>query len=386
MAGRRCATLPDMPELVPSFLRHLAAQNRSGRTKKTYAAIVTAFFAFIGRPAEGSAAPSRAEVESFLARPLLEGGDRSAATRNQELAALRAFSTFARRELGWVADPTDGIAFLKEQPRDPPVLSVFEIRRLFSLASSSARGWQRERDLAMLALLSQLGLRVHELVALNVAQLDPATATLVDVEGKGGSRHDLPLNPQTLTLLETWLAVRGGRVSPDEPALFVSARGVRVSIRSVERFIERLRRLSGTNKRVTPHTLRHSAATVALTLGTDVATVAELLRHADLNTTRKYLHLVDERKREAVRKLAVAIPPELVASAGSRIPLASLAPGPAPIAANETSAREVALPAEEPLDASIVSAEHSAEKSRKSRLMTLDHQGDLDDRHAERAA
>ncbi|MFO0590479.1 MAG: tyrosine-type recombinase/integrase [Polyangiaceae bacterium] len=328
-----------MLEPALSFLRHLTAQNRSARTKKTYVAIAGALLASIGRRNDGTVAPSRGEVESFLGRSLREGGGRSAATRNQELAALRAFATFAKRELGWKEDPTEGISFLKEQPRDPPVLSVFEIRRLFSLASASSRGWQRQRDLAVLALLSQLGLRVHELVALNIEQIDLATATLLDVDGKGGSRHDLPLNAQTLALLQAWLAVRGLRVGSEEPALFIAPNGRRLSIRSVERFVARLRQLSGTKKRVTPHTLRHSAATVSLTLGTDVSTVAELLRHADLNTTRRYLHLVDERKREAVRKLAVVIPPEflvlapsvaLAPAGGASSPDAPSPPAPAP--------------------------------------------------------
>lgn len=359
-----------MMEPASFFLRHLAAQNRSSRTRRTYVAIVAAFFASASRPGDGTIAPSRAEVESFLGRPLREGGGRSAATRNQELAALRAFGAFAKRELGWQEDPTDGIAFLKEQPRDPPVLSVFEIRRLFTVASNSVRVWQRARDLAILALLSQLGLRVHELVALNVEQLDLVTATLLDVDGKGGSRHDLPLNAQTLLLVQAWLTARSERVESTEPALFVSAHGRRISIRSIERFVERLRRLSGTRKRVTPHTLRHSAATVSLTLGTDVATVAELLRHADLNTTRRYLHLVDERKREAVRKLAVAIPPEILTGSAPVVlasPAGASSPDLPPPSANGSRSRAPVPPCARP------------KISKKAAVPALDDQGDLDD-------
>ena len=294
---------------IQAFTNHLR-DRRSPRTVKTYAAAVAAFFA---TEQAGPDQPSTArDVETFLARPLRDGSRRSASTRNQELAALRAFSAFAIRELGWSTRPTDGIPFVREAPKDPPVLSVFELRRLFVEASNITRGSERSRALATLALLSQLGLRVHELVALDLGQVDASSATLLSVMGKGKTCHDLPLNPQTIAFLQAWLSDRSGIAKPAEQALFVSSRGTRLSVRSVEHLIAGLRSRMGTAKHITPHTLRHSAATLALTLGTDLATVGELLRHSDLNTTRRYLHLIDERRREAVRRLAIAIPPDLV--------------------------------------------------------------------------
>ncbi len=178
--------------------------------------------------------------------------------------------------------------------------------------------------LAMLALLSQGGLRVHELVALDVRQVDAPSATLVGVAGKGGTIVDVPLNSETLALLADWLGERASVASEREPALFVSSRGRRMSIRSVQRRVENLRVAVGTAKHVTPHTFRHTAATLALTLGCDLATVGDMLRHADLNTTRRYVHLVDERRREAVRRLGGLIPRDVlpIESAGD----ASIAP------------------------------------------------------------
>jgi integrase/recombinase XerC len=166
--------------------------------------------------------------------------------------------------------------------------------------------------LAMLALLSQGGLRVHELVALDVRQVDTPSATLLGVAGKGGTIVDVPLNPETLALLADWLGERASVAGVREPALFVSSRGSRISIRSVQRRIENLRVAVGTAKHVTPHTFRHTAATLALTLGCDLATVGDMLRHADLNTTRRYVHLVDERRREAVRRLGGLIPRDVL--------------------------------------------------------------------------
>lgn len=296
-----------MRDHIPAFLGHLAAR-RSPRTIRTYGAILATFADFVSADT-----PTRRDVEAFLARPRRNGRLGAPPSRNQELAALRAFAKFAERDLGWFENPTEGVPFVREAPRDPPVLSMFELRRMFTVAAASEPDRRaRSRALAVLAILSQAGLRVHELAALDVAQLDVASATLVGVRGKGWTVHDVPLNVPTVALLVAWLSERRTVAMENEPALFVSRTGRRLSIRSVQRLLERLRAQMGTAKRITPHTLRHTTATLALTFGADLSTVADLLRHSDLNTTRRYLHLVDERRRDAVGKLAAAIPAELL--------------------------------------------------------------------------
>ena len=150
-----------------------------------------------------------------------------------------------------------------------------------------------------------------------MAQLDFASATLVGVRGKGGTVHNLPLNAPALAFLAAWLTERRELLRPEEAALFLSSRGTRLSIRAVQHLVFKLALAMGSVKTISPHTFRHSAATLLLMTGADLSTVAELLRHTDLNTTRRYLHLIDERLREAVRGLAIAIPPELVPSLAS---------------------------------------------------------------------
>jgi integrase/recombinase XerC len=302
-----------MREHLEAFARHLAG-HRSPRTAKTYVAILASFTAHLEAAAHAVGPPCRSDIEAFLVRPRRDGGRRSVAARNQELAALRAFAKFAQLNLGWKEDPAHGIPFLREPARDPAVLTVFEVRRLFTIAAEKRAPADRARDLAVLALLSQAGLRVHELVALDIDQLDLTSATMVAVHGKGGTQNDVPLNGPTVSLLEAWLCERENLAVAGERALFVASRGTRISIRSVQRFVERLRLAVGTKKKVTPHTLRHTTATLAMTMGADLSTVAELLRHTDLNTTRRYVHLIDERRREAVRRLGTAIPEGLVPS------------------------------------------------------------------------
>lgn len=309
---------------IPAFLEHLAA-HRSPRTCRTYGAILASFVKFLeGIHGTSHQAPTRSDIEGFLGRPRSDGARAAPTTRNQELAALRAFAKFAVREGVWTTDPTGMVPFLREPPRDPPVLTAGEVRQLFETAARISRPELRERDLAILVVLSQVGLRVHELVGLDVGQADLATGTLLGVRGKGGTVHDLPLNAPAIALLAAWLAVwlavRPKHAADGESALFVSSRGTRLSIRAVERLFVILRKAMGTGKKITPHSLRHTMATLALTLGTDLATVGDLLRHSDLNTTRKYLHLVDTRRREAVGRLAMTVPKELLPSGTSSNP------------------------------------------------------------------
>ncbi len=314
-----------MRDALPAFVRHLLADHHAPRTVKTYGTIFASFAAFH----TGPEVPARALVEAYLARPRRDGAQRASASRNQELAALRAFVAFARRELGWTTNSTDGIPFVREAPHDPAVLTAAELQQLFETAATTSRPGERARNLALLAVLSQVGLRVHEAVGLDLHQVDLASATLVAVHGKGGTIHDLPLNAPAVSLLGAWITERGVRES--ERALFVSLRGSRLSIRAVEALLARLRKRMSSAKHITPHTLRHTAATLTLTAGTDLSTVAELLRHSDVNTTRRYLHLVDTRRREAVRRLEGTVPTAVL-------------PTPASTAINTARSEKVPLP------------------------------------------
>lgn len=298
---------PTMSDLLTAFRAHLTGARRAPRTFRTYTTIADAFLRSVS-----DTTPTATDIERFIGRPRLNGARRAATSCNQELAALRSLSKVAVREKTWPANPTEGVAFVRKAPHDPPFLGADELRQLFRAAAEHPPAGEGPQILAILGLLSQVGLRIHELVALDVDQVDLVTGTLLSVRGKGSTVHDLPLNGPAVTLLTAWLQARRTRAPPGEKALFLSSRRTRLAARTVENWFVRLRTAMGTVKKVTPHTLRHSAATVALTQGTDLATVAELLRHSDLNTTRRYLHLVDTRRREAVRRLATTVPAEVL--------------------------------------------------------------------------
>ncbi len=342
-----------MSDTLAAFERHLRAQSRRPRTIQVYTAIVAAFFAFRGRAGSANQVPTRVEIDAFLGRPRHDGLPRAPATRNQELATLKVFAAFAKGDLDWESDPTEKIPFVREPPRVPPVLSADELQRCFRAVSNELRGEDRACNLAIVALLSQTGLRVRELVGLNVDQIDLAAATVLRIEGKGGTLRELPLNERALALVAGWIHERPQHTAPSENALFVSARGSRISIRAVERRIKRLRETARLSKKATPHTFRHTFATLELLSGTDLATLAELLGHSDINTTALYLHFLDTRRREAVRKISYTVPAEIL---------------PMSPPANETAPNTVNTPGSIPPE-SIVS----------SRPIDLDEQQGLDD-------
>ncbi|MBX7258673.1 MAG: tyrosine-type recombinase/integrase, partial [Candidatus Hydrogenedentes bacterium] len=297
---------------LTAFTMYLSSEACAPRTIQTYNAIIAAFdTSWQSRPGKGTT-PTRTDVETFLGRSRKDGTPRAAATRNQELATLRVFSAFARRDLGWENDPTEKIPFVREPPRARTVLTADELQRSFHALSTGLRPQDRACNLAILALLSQAGLRVHELVKLDLDQVDLVTETLLRVEGKGGTAREIPLNERALLLLLDWIKERPKHALPGERALIVSSRGTRISIRTVERRIQRLREIMQLAKKATPHSFRHTFATLALLAGTDLAILAELLGHSDINTTALYLHCLDTRRREAVRKLAYTVPPEVL--------------------------------------------------------------------------
>ncbi len=301
-----------MRDTLAAFARHLSAESKSPRTIQVYTALIAAFFTFHGRDVNDAKSPTRAEIEAFLGRRRRDGHPRAPATRNQELATMRVFATFAKGVLGWESDPTEKIPFVREPRRIPAVLTSAELQGCFRTLAAELRPEFRVSNLAILALFSQTGLRVHELVKLDLDQVDLVTATVLRVEGKGGTLRELPLNDRARALVAEWVRERPKYAAPDETALFVSSRGTRISIRAVERRIECLRKVAKLAKKATPHTFRHTFATLELLAGTDLATLAELLGHSDINTTALYLHWIDTRRREAVRKLAYTVPAEIL--------------------------------------------------------------------------
>ena len=206
------------------------------------------------------------------------------------LSAWRGWFRWLVRHRGLRANPALGVRAPKAGRPLPKALSVEAAQKL--LEGGRGDDAPSLRDRAMFELLYSSGLRVGELVALDVGdgRLDLAQGE-VTVTGKGGKTRTVPVGAPARAALKAWLAARPGLARPGEKALFVGSRGKRISAAVVAARLRRWARLSGSAGRVHPHMLRHSFATHLLQSSQDLRAVQEMLGHASISTTQVYTHL-----------------------------------------------------------------------------------------------
>jgi integrase/recombinase XerC len=274
------------------FLR--AERNLSVHTRRAYASDVRRFAQHAGKPATRISAD---DVRGFLAE---RHGSRSAATLGRNLAALRCFFRFQVREGARSADPTAGIPAPRARAGLPRPLPVDDCQALLDAPGRVDEPSPADlRDAAMAELLYGAGLRVAELCALDVRDLDLHRGE-VRVWGKGGKERVVPLPAATCRVLRAWLDHRSRPGVLAEP-LFTALRARRgeaprrLDPRDVRRRLGRRARQAGLVDRVHPHRLRHSYATHLLDMGADLRVIQELLGHASLSTTQKYTAVSAER-------------------------------------------------------------------------------------------
>lgn len=205
-----------------------------------------------------------------------------------QLSALRAFFRFLVKE-GLAADnPAAGVRAPKAPKRLPATLDVDEAQALVDGIGGDAPIEQRDRAIAELFYGS--GLRLSELAAINVADW-PRPDQLLRVLGKGSKIREVPVGSKARNAVDAWLQQRTLIVAADEPALFVSQRGHRLSNGQIGKRLAEWGRKLGIRSRVHPHKLRHSCASHFLEGSGDLRAVQELLGHANLSTTQIYTHL-----------------------------------------------------------------------------------------------
>ncbi len=214
----------------------------------------------------------------------------------RKISALRTFFRYLLRQGVLKNDPTATVSMPKLGKHIPVFLSVDEVFSL--LEEPNEQDQFQRRDTAILELLYSTGMRVAEIVNLNLAQLDFG-GEMVTVIGKGKKERLIPVGSQALDAVSLYLEDRlvllakkrqqGKNI--DEEALFLNNRGGRLTTRSIERMVQAYAVRAGITAQVTPHALRHSFATHLLEMGADLRVVQELLGHASLSTTQKYTHL-----------------------------------------------------------------------------------------------
>ncbi len=207
----------------------------------------------------------------------------------RKLSTLRSFFKYLMRQEVISTNPAKPISTPRMEKLLPTVLTVDEAFRLVESPLWERKSREAElRDRALLELLYSSGIRVSELVGLNLGRVD-LDLEIIKVMGKGRKERIVPIGAKAITALKAYLDVRP--IREDESPLFVNLRGGRLTSRSVARVIKKYARKSGIFRKISPHSLRHTFATHLLDAGADLREIQEMLGHVSLSTTQRYTHL-----------------------------------------------------------------------------------------------
>jgi site-specific recombinase XerD len=287
-------------EALEGFLGRLAARDSSEHTRRAYRTAISQYLDWLDEQAADWRDPGRTMVRGYLAEMSERGlSKRSASSR---IAALRSFYRHARREGHVAADPWSAALTPRLPRRLPQVLAVNDVERLIDQAeTASDRRALALRDLALVETAYAAGLRISELAAARLADLDLARGEL-RVLGKGRKERVTLLGGPARAALQAYLAE--GRPAllngaSDPGVVFLNSRGAPLGVRGLRYRLDRLLQRAGAPTGASPHTLRHSFASHLLEGGADLRVVQELLGHESLGTTQIYTHVSPQRLRSA---------------------------------------------------------------------------------------
>ncbi|MSR51943.1 MAG: tyrosine recombinase XerC [Gemmataceae bacterium] len=293
-----------MDQALADFLRHLGLErNSSAYTVKSYREDLTQAVGFFRERGGPSLRPDQINMRmlrAFLAWLHEQGYART--TISRRVAAVRSWCRFLCRQGMLKKNPADGLRGPKLDRKLPHFLDRADVNRL--LASPSTEGALGLRDRAMLETLYSAGLRVSELVGLELGDLDLSDG-VATVRGKGRRERLALIGEAARDAIAAWLKVRTTlleAIGKHSEAVFLNRSGTRLSTRSVGRLLVKYLQRSGLDPRTTPHTLRHTFATHLLDAGADIRGVQELLGHKNLTTTQIYTHVSTQRLQESYRK------------------------------------------------------------------------------------
>ncbi len=282
-----------MNHAMMAYLEHLRiGRQASAHTLRSYESDLALLQSYLVSCDGEAADPILATPKRLRAYSAwLHGQGYAASTTARRLACVRAFYKFLRRRGLVETDPAAGLRNPRQPKRLPTQLGVEDVVRfLESIPTSDPAG---VRDRAMFETLYGGGLRVSELIGLDLDDLDLVEG-LVRVRGKGRRERLAPVGPEAARTLDLWLSLRQARRT-GEPAVFLNRFGDRLSVRSVGRLLEDHWARLGIQRPISPHVLRHSFATHLLEQGADLRSVQELLGHRRLTTTQIYTHVTRER-------------------------------------------------------------------------------------------
>ncbi|MGH9620585.1 MAG: site-specific tyrosine recombinase/integron integrase [Bryobacteraceae bacterium] len=280
--------MPAIRESAAKYLAELARRGASAHTLRNYGSDLEQFANYFEPP--GADALAIEQLDLPLMREWLASlYDRKLADLSvrRNLAAVRSMFKFLRQEGILETNAAARLRTPKAKQRLPEVMSAEKTNRLIDAveAGEPVEKPSRERDLAILELLYGCGIRVGELVGVDLNDMDLGEGWL-RVRGKGNKERQVPIGERAAAAVEQYLAVR--HAPPEEPALFLNSRKKRLSDRQVRRLVKFYALAATGDSSVHPHSFRHAYATHLLNDGADLRSIQELLGHARLSTTQKY--------------------------------------------------------------------------------------------------
>ncbi|MDP1590439.1 MAG: tyrosine recombinase XerC [Prosthecobacter sp.] len=286
--------------LADAFLEFMSSERRSSERTLTNYELALRQFREWREPFKGWSELTADDFRAYLFDLMKQ--ERGRATIRLQFAAMRSFFKWLTRRRGWKTNPLLEVQLPKREKKLPVVLTVTQIDQMLNLPLTLEKSkrdavWAPERDAAILELFYSTGMRLSELVALNVADIDTYTET-VRVFGKGKKERLCPVGSKALEAVQRYRAKAGVH----DGALFLSKLRKRLSIQGVDDVVNKYWRASGLPVHLTPHKFRHSFATHLLNNGADLRSVQELLGHASLSTTQIYTHVSTQRMKEVYDK------------------------------------------------------------------------------------
>ena len=290
-------------ELAKAYRSHLIAErNLSENSIRAYLADLESLLLHINQLGVSEFAQLELNhIRSWLANLSSKGAARSSITRR--VVSIRAFTYWGARS-GWLSRDIGKDLIAPKPERSLPDVLDIESAAL-AIKALEVRAQEEEsasslRDLALVEVLYGSGIRISELVGLDLGDIDRQRST-IKVMGKGSKERIVPIGQPALTAVDNWINnARAELVSQSSgSALFIGSRGKRIDQRVARSVVYQAMEAIGSDKKLGPHTLRHSAATHLLEGGADLRTVQEILGHSSLATTQIYTHVSQERIKKA---------------------------------------------------------------------------------------
>ncbi len=283
---------------LDAYLRELQAPgDRSRYTIRNYRTDIAHFLRFCDETSVDPFALTRGDFRAYLGRLRESGAAPASITRRT--TTIHGFYRYLQREGAADRDLLYGVALPKKPKRLPKVIEPPHIKALIEAPETSTP--QGLRDRAILELLYGAGLRVSELVGLDVDSLDLIDGQAI-VRGKGAKERVALFGEPAAHALQAYLSVRPELADASERALFLNRSGKRLSARSIQYAVRRYALAAGIPEEAHPHLLRHSFATHLLDGGADIRIVQDLLGHASADTTQIYTHVSRARQAESTEK------------------------------------------------------------------------------------